>query len=219
MSTKDSIGFKCTNLAFFVEYFKERHSYLPEDSIFALDTSIMPDIMSTSQRSHCMASIHSASTKPEILLRKLLWREGFRYRINDRRLPGSPDIVLPKFHTVIFVHGCFWHGHKGCKYYTIPKSNTEFWEEKLAKNQERDQQVWRLLEAKGWSVIIVWECQLKDKLQEKTLANVCATIRQFGESYRNDQKDRRESREKYLQECRDKKKKEAYLKIEIKNRF
>lgn len=85
-----------------------------------------------------MAAVRASSTKPEIALRNTLWIDGFRYRINDKRLPGTPDIVLPKHHTVIFVHGCFWHGHKGCKHYTIPKTNVEFWTAKIARNQERD---------------------------------------------------------------------------------
>lgn len=215
MNTKDSVGFKYTNLAFFVEYFKERHSYLLEDSIFALDTSIMPDIMSTSQRSHCMASIHSVATKPEMLLRKHLWREGLRYHINDRRLPGSPDIVLPKFHTAIFVHGCFWHGHKDCKYYTIPKTNTDFWKAKVARNQERDQKVWRQLEAKGWFVIIVWECQLKKAHLAETVEAVAKEIRHNGELYLAAKNERRKAQEAYQAEQRAKKEKEAALLSEL----
>lgn len=108
-----------------------------------------------------MSQIHSSSTKPELKLRRALWSLGFRYRVNEKRLPGKPDIVLPKYRTVVFIHGCFWHGHKGCKYYTVPKTNTEFWKAKVVRNQERDQEEWRQLEAKGWAVIIVWECQLK----------------------------------------------------------
>lgn len=99
--------------------------------------------------------------EPELKLRHSLWHLGFRYRVNDKRLPGSPDIVLPKYRTVIFIHGCFWHGHRDCKFYTVPKTNTEFWTAKVARNQERDQEVWRQLETKGWAVVIVWECQLK----------------------------------------------------------
>ena len=115
----------------------------------------MPDVFSTKQRHHIMSQVHSFNTKPEMRLRFAIWRMGFRYLVNDKRLPGKPDIVLPKYRTVIFVHGCFWHGHKGCKKYTIPKTNTEFWTAKVSRNQERDQEVWRKLEAKGWSVIIV----------------------------------------------------------------
>jgi DNA mismatch endonuclease (patch repair protein) len=128
----------------------------------------MPDVLSPEQRHRNMAAIHSASTKPELKLRHALWQMGFRYRVNDRRLPGSPDIALPKYRTVIFVHGCFWHGHKDCRLFSVPKTNPEFWTAKITRNQERDQKVWRQLEAKGWSVIIVWECRLK-KTCSKTL--------------------------------------------------
>ena len=108
-----------------------------------------------------MSKIRTVSTCPELILRRSLWGLGYRYKVNDKRLPGSPDIVLPKYKTVIFVHGCFWHGHKDCKNYTVPKTNTDFWVAKVRRNQKRDQDVWRKLEAKGWSVIIVWECELE----------------------------------------------------------
>lgn len=121
----------------------------------------MADTMTEAQRHYTMSQVHSASTKPELRLRNALWHLGFRYRVNVKRLPGTPDIVLPKYRTVIFVHGCFWHGHKDCKNYTVPKTNTDFWTAKIARNQHRDQEVWRQLEAQGWTVIIVWECQLK----------------------------------------------------------
>lgn len=132
----------------------------------------MADVLTPDQRHHNMAAIHSASTKPERKLRLALWRLGFRYCVNDKMLPGKPDIVLPKYRTVIFIHGCFWHGHKDCKYYTVPKTNTDFWKAKVARNQERDQEVWRQLEAKGWSVIIVWECQLKKAALDETIGRV-----------------------------------------------
>ena len=115
-----------------------------------------------------MVAIRSASTKPELKLRHILWRNGFRFRVNDKRFPGKPDIVLPKYHTVVFIHGCFWHGHRGCKYYTVPKTNTDFWTTKITRNHQRDQEVWRQLEAKGWSVLIVWECQLKKAVFDET---------------------------------------------------
>ena len=167
--------------------------------------------------SNRMAQIHSASTKPELLLRHALWRLGFRYRVNDKRLPGSPDIILPKYRTVVFVHGCFWHGHKGCKYYTIPKTNTEFWVAKVARNQERDQEVWRKLEAKGWSVVIVWECQLKKAALGGTVERVAAEIVRNGEAYRQTQDDRRKAREEYRREQRARKDKERALLEEVKS--
>lgn len=163
-----------------------------------------------------MASIHSASTKPEVLLRHSLWHIGFRYCINDRHLPGTPDIVLPKYRTAIFVHGCFWHGHKDCKYYSIPKSNTDFWISKVSRNQERDQEVWRQLEAKGWAVIIVWECQLKKLVINETISRVVEEIHRNGESFRKTQEERKASREAYRKEMKYRREREAALKAELK---
>ena len=107
-----------------------------------------------------MSHIRSKNTKPEVALRRALWSRGFRYRVNVKDMPGSPDIVLAKYRSAVFVHGCFWHGHKGCKISHIPQTNTEFWRSKIKRNQDRDQEVWRQLEAKGWFVLIVWECEL-----------------------------------------------------------
>lgn len=177
----------------------------------------MPDVLSPDQRHRNMAAIHSASTKPELKLRHALWHLGFRYRVNDKRLPGTPDIVLPKYRTIIFIHGCFWHGHKGCKYYTVPKTNMDFWVAKIARNQKRDQDVWRQLEAKGWYVIIVWECQLKQSVLDKTTNRVAAEIRQNGEAYRQAQEDRRKSREAYRQERKSQKEREVALMAELKS--
>ena len=169
------------------------------------------------QRHRNMAAILSASTRPELTLRHALWHQGFRYRTNDKRLPGRPDIVLPKYRTVIFVHGCFWHGHKDCKYYTVPKTNTEFWVAKVARNQERDQEVWRKLEAKGWIVIIVWECQLKKAVLEDTVNRVAAEIRRNGEILRCVQNDRKKAREEYWRERRIRKEREKALLEEVKS--
>lgn len=163
-----------------------------------------------------MSHNRAKNTRPELTLRRALWGLGFRYRINDRRLPGSPDIVLPKYHTVIFVHGCFWHGHKGCKHYTIPKTNTEFWTAKVARNQERDQETWRQLEAKGWYVIIVWECELKKAALEDTVGRVRAEILRNGELYLSAQEDRRRSREAHRLMRRQQREKEAALLAELK---
>ena len=177
----------------------------------------MPDNHTPAQRHNNMAAIHSASTTPERRLRHALWSQGFRYRVNDKRLPGKPDIVLPKYRTVIFVHGCFWHGHKDCKYYTVPKTNTAFWMAKVARNQERDQEVWRKLEAKGWSVIIVWECQLKKAVLEDTVNRVADEIRHNGEILRCAQNDRRKAREEYRLERRIRKEREQSLLEEVKS--
>lgn len=177
----------------------------------------MSDNHTLDQRHRNMAAIHSASTKPEQKIRHALWRLGFRYRVNDKRLPGKPDIVLPKYRTVVFVHGCFWHGHKECKYYTVPETNKEFWIAKVARNQERDQEVWRKLEAKGWSVIIVWECQLKKANLEETLARVASEIIRNGETYRAVLEERRKAREDYLRERKERKEREQSLLKEVKS--
>lgn len=178
----------------------------------------MSDTLTTSQRHFCMSRVHSSSTKPEVILRHSLWRLGFRYRINDRHLPGSPDVVLPKYRTAVFVHGCFWHGHKGCKNYTVPKTNTDFWVAKVARNQERDQEVWRKLEAKGWSVIIVWECQLKKAILNETVERVAAETICNGERFRMVQEERRRAREEYRREQQERREKEQALKKEISER-
>ena len=171
------------------------------------------------QRHRNMAAISSSNTKPELLLRKSLWRLGFRYRVNDKRLPGKPDIVLPMYRTVIFVHGCFWHGHKGCPNYTTPKTNTDFWTAKIARNQERDQESWRLLEAKGWAVIIVWECELKRNRFPETIESVATQIHRNGEILRSAQKDRQKSRVLYREERRKVKDQEASLSDELHRKF
>ncbi len=160
----------------------------------------MADFLSSEERSIRMSRIRSVSTKPELLLRHAIWHRGFRYRVNVNNLPGRPDIVLPKYRTVVFVHGCFWHGHKGCKVYSVPKTNTDFWMAKVARNQERDQEVWRKLEAKGWSVIIVWECQLKKTKLDETIDRVAAEIVRNGDMYRAEQEERKKARESFRQE-------------------
>lgn len=132
----------------------------------------MTDIMTPEQRSRCMAAIKGKNTKPEILVRKFLFSKGLRFRINTK-LPGKPDIVLPKYKTVIFIDGCFWHGHEGCKYFRLPKSNVEFWKEKILTNQARDYR-WNIeLELLGWRVVRIWECELRAKgKQEATLRSL-----------------------------------------------
>ena len=137
--------------------------------------------------------------------------------VNYKRLPGSPDIVLPKYHTAIFIHGCFWHGHDGCKYYTVPKTNTEFWEAKVARNHERDQKVWRMLEAMGWSVIIVWECQLKKPVFGNTVESVVTEIKSNGEKHQAEKESRRSTMQEYLSNRRVKKEREAALLKEAKS--
>lgn len=128
------------------------------------------------QRHNNMASVRSKGTKPEILVRKFLWRHGFRYRLNNPRLPGHPDIVLHKYRTCIFVNGCFWHGHEGCKYAHLPATNHDFWKKKIEKNKKRDKQEQQQLAKMGWHSITVWECELKPKVREKTLSSLAHTI-------------------------------------------
>ena len=112
-----------------------------------------------------MAAIKGANTKPEELVRKYLFSKGFRYRKNVRKLPGSPDVVLPKYKTAIFVNGCFWHRHD-CKWFRWPKSNADFWKNKIESNVERDNRNYNLLKEEGWNVIVVWECQLKKQFNQ-----------------------------------------------------
>lgn len=176
----------------------------------------MADTMAQSQRHYTMSRVRSTSTTPELKMRHVLWRNGFRYLINDRKLPGKPDIVLPKYRTVIFIHGCFWHGHKGCKRYTVPKTNVEFWIAKITRNQERDQEVWRQIEAKGWYVIIVWECELKKKQFEETIARVEKEILANGETYRRQREERRHLREQRRIELQEQKARQSALMAEIK---
>jgi len=163
----------------------------------------MADRLTKEERSELMSHIRSVNTKPEVALRRALWRRGFRYRVNVKNLPGSPDIVLPKHRTVVFVHGCFWHAHKGCKIYHLPQTNTEFWLAKVTRNQERDQEVWRQLEAKGWSVVIVWECELVKAKFDGTVERVAAEIIEDGELYRKRRIERCEAREQRRQERKD----------------
>jgi DNA mismatch endonuclease (patch repair protein) len=143
----------------------------------------MADKLSSTQRKYCMSRIRGKNTKPEILVRKRLHARGFRFRLHNKKLPGSPDIVLPKYGVAIMVNGCFWHGHKGCRYATKPKSNVEFWETKIARNCHRDEVTTAHLEALGWTVITVWECELRGTLESNArLDKLADEIRFIGES-------------------------------------
>lgn len=125
----------------------------------------MADVFDRDKRSWVMSRITGRDTKPERLLRSLLHRHGFRFTVNgllNKQLPGRPDLVLPKHNTVIFVHGCFWHGHKDCKHFRLPKSRTEWWKEKIRKTQERDSRNEDSLRADGWNVLVVWECAFEN---------------------------------------------------------
>lgn len=119
-----------------------------------------------------MSRVRSKDTNPEILVRKFLFSKGFRYKIHDKGLAGKPDIVLPKYKTVIFVHGCFWHGHEGCKYFVVPKTRTEWWQNKISTNVANDIRAAERLRQSGWDVVIVWECELKAAVRDNTLLNL-----------------------------------------------
>ena len=137
----------------------------------------MADVHTPEQRSYNMSQIRGKNTKPEEIVRKYLFSQGFRYRKNDPRLPGKPDIVLPKYKTVIFVNGCFWHGHESCRYFVWPKNNAEFWKKKISGNIQRDRNNRCLLEGQGWRVIDVWECELKKDNAKITLEHLKEIIR------------------------------------------
>ncbi len=136
----------------------------------------MADVHDKKTRSYNMSRIRSSNTKPELLVRKFLHAQGFRYRLNVKTLPGKPDIVLPKYHTVIFVHGCFWHGHQKCKYFKIPKTRTQWWTDKINTNKGNDLKAMKALKKDGWKVIEIWECDLKTKFRENTLQKIVSSI-------------------------------------------
>lgn len=136
----------------------------------------MADVHSPKLRSYNMSQIRGKDTKPEELVRKYLFSQGFRYRKNDSRLPGKPDIVLPKYRTVIFINGCFWHKHEGCRFFVWPKNNADFWRKKILSNVERDQRNYAELQQLGWNIIVVWECELKKELLLKTLNKIVQGI-------------------------------------------
>lgn len=129
----------------------------------------MTDVHSKETRSYNMSRIRSKNTKPEILVRKFLFSKGLRFRLHDKKLPGKPDIILPKYKIAIFVHGCFWHGHENCKYFVLPKTRTEWWFNKIQINKNNDDKNKTELSVKGWEVIQIWECELKSKVVNKTL--------------------------------------------------
>ena len=136
----------------------------------------MADLKTPEERSRNMAAIRSRDTKPEMFVRRYLHSMGWRYGLHNKKLPGTPDIVMRRFKTVIFVHGCFWHGHENCKYYRLPKSNTEFWQTKVDKNRARDVRDIDALHKLGWRVVVVWECQLKTEGRRQDTFNKLSVI-------------------------------------------
>ena len=137
----------------------------------------MTDVLSKEQRKRCMSHIRSKDTKPEVMVRHFLFSRGFRYRLYRKDLPGKPDIALTKYKTVIFINGCFWHGHKDCKYATLPSENHDFWLTKISGNIERDKLNYEKLNKLGWKVIEIWQCELKPKFRENTLNNLLIKLR------------------------------------------
>ena len=119
-----------------------------------------------------MSRIRSGDTKPEMLVRKCLHANGYRYKLHDKTLPGKPDIVLPKYKTIIFIHGCFWHGHTNCKYFVVPKTRTQWWLDKINRNKANDEKAIKALKKAGWKIITIWECQLKPAKLSKTLSSL-----------------------------------------------
>lgn len=180
----------------------------------------MSDVITPLQRHHCMSRIRGKNTKPEILVRKGLHARGFRFRLYNKKLPGSPDIVLPKYGVAIMVNGCFWHGHKGCRYATKPKSNVEFWEAKIARNRHRDEVTAAHLEALGWTVITIWECELRtSSLLDDRLNTLAEEIRRAYEIKRIKDRDKRQSRVLARKEREELLRRQAKLEAEINSLY
>lgn len=179
----------------------------------------MPDRMTPEQRHDCMASIHSEDTRPEQAVRRELWHRGYRFRKCVRTLPGTPDIVLPKYRTCIFVNGCFWHGHKGCSKFVMPKTRTEFWVNKIARNQERDLVNIQRLESIGWSAITVWECELSKSGIENTMEKIESMLEENRTKWEAYQAHRRESRKFAIEQARRRREVNAIIEAELKERF
>ncbi len=175
--------------------------------------------MTPEQRHDCMASIHSEDTRPEQAVRRELWHRGYRFRKCVRTLPGTPDIVLPKYRTCIFVNGCFWHGHKGCSKFVMPKTRTEFWVNKIARNQERDLVNIQRLESIGWSAITVWECELGKSSIENTMEKIESTLEENRTKWEAYQAHRRESRKFAIEQARRRREVNAIIEAELKKRF
>ena len=138
----------------------------------------MSDVLNPQQRHRCMSHISSKATKPEMLVRRWLWAHGYRYRLNVKSVPGKPDIVMRKYRTAIFVNGCFWHGHEGCKQFVLPKTNTAFWRNKIEYNRARDQKNYDILINAGWQVIVLWQCKLTKQELETTMQSVAVALNQ-----------------------------------------
>lgn len=136
----------------------------------------MADTVDKKRRSEIMSSIKGSNTKPEIIVRQYLFSQGFRFRLHDKSLPGKPDLILKKYKCLIFVNGCFWHGHSICKIYVMPKTNKKFWYSKIENNIKRDKRNRKELKKMGWKVLVIWECELKNKNRENSLQRLVNKI-------------------------------------------
>lgn len=145
----------------------------------------MSDVHDKLTRSYNMSRIKSKDTKPELLVRKFLFASGFRYRLHDKKLPGTPDIVFTKLKSVIFVHGCFWHGHENCKYFVVPKTRTDWWLNKIERNKQLDMQNHQALKDSGWKIITIFECELKKMNREKTLSSLVNHLTDISNDHTN----------------------------------
>ena len=179
----------------------------------------MPDTMTPQQRHLCMSHNRSRDTRPELAVRRELWRRGYRYRVNVRKLPGTPDIVLGKYRTVIFVNGCFWHGHKGCRKYTVPKSNAAFWKAKVARNRERDMLDCQRLETIGWSVVTVWECELDKAHLAQTVDRIEKELEAGRVKWEDYRQRRRQDRQFAIEQARRRREIAAIVEAELSQQF
>lgn len=179
----------------------------------------MADTMTPEQRHMTMSHIHSKDTKPEIVIRQTLFTLGYRYRLNVKNLPGSPDLVLHKYRTAIFVNGCFWHGHKGCSKYVMPKSNVGFWTEKIYRNQERDLVNIQRLESLAWNVITIWECELSKSRIDETIVRIVNELTANKEKWEQYQRKRRLDRVYAREQARRHREILAQVEAELKEQF
>lgn len=175
--------------------------------------------MTPQQRHECMSNIHSKDTRPEQVVRRELWHRGYRFRKCVKTLPGTPDIVLPKYRTVIFINGCFWHGHKGCSKYMMPKSNIEFWQEKIHRNQERDLVNNQRLESIAWNICTVWECELTKSLLPETMDRIECEIKANKTKWEAYCVRRKQDRQFALEQARKRKEIAALVEAELNEQF
>jgi DNA mismatch endonuclease (patch repair protein) len=147
----------------------------------------MPDVHDQKTRSYNMSMIKGKNTKPEIIVRKFLFNNGLRYRLNVKNLPGKPDIVLPKYNSIVFVHGCFWHGHDNCRYFVVPKTRSAWWLEKIERNKQLDSENYIKLKTQGWKVFTIFECELKSTKRARTLTKVLKQLKNFQNRLKHEQ--------------------------------